>query len=41
LGGAMDLCTGSKRSFSPPKHVDKNGNPKILKKMPVLPDGRS
>ena len=32
MGGAMDLCTGSKRVIVASEHVDKNGNPKILKK---------
>ena len=32
MGGAMDLCTGSKRVIIATDHADKKGNSKILKK---------
>ena len=32
MGGAMDLCTGSKRVIIATTHTDKHGRPKVLKK---------
>ncbi len=32
MGGAMDLCTGAKRVIIATDHLNKKGEPKILKK---------
>jgi len=36
IGGAMDVASGAKRVFVAMTHVDKQGNPKILKKCTIL-----